>query len=132
MCSRSASLVREARLHAVVLVQGRRRYAPDLSALREGGVDPRLVIAALARSAGLLDAGVERVSAAELVGSFDIAKLPREPGVLRLFRPSGDRELAIAAFGDRLALMLPSQHHGAAEAGQVATRVLVVDTADIP
>jgi glutamyl-tRNA synthetase len=62
----------------------KRHGAPDLSALREQQVDPRLVVAALARSAGLLPDEVERVSAAELLASFDVAKIPREPGVLTL------------------------------------------------
>jgi glutamyl-tRNA synthetase len=62
----------------------KRHGAPDLSALREAKVDSRLVVAALARSAGLLDAGIERVTPAELIPSFDVAKLPREPGVLDL------------------------------------------------
>src|SRR5690606_33142336 len=51
----------------------KRHGAPDLSALREADVDPRLVVAALARSAGLLDAAVERVSPSELISGFDLA-----------------------------------------------------------
>ncbi|MFO7563373.1 MAG: tRNA glutamyl-Q(34) synthetase GluQRS [Enhygromyxa sp.] len=62
----------------------KRHGAPDLSALREGGVDPRLVIAALARSAGLIDATIERITATELIAGFDLARVPREPGVLAL------------------------------------------------
>jgi glutamyl-tRNA synthetase len=61
----------------------KRHGAPDLSALREAKVDPRLVVAALARSAGLLDAELERVTPTELISSFDLAKLPREPGILQ-------------------------------------------------
>jgi glutamyl-tRNA synthetase len=60
----------------------KRHGAPDLSALREAGVDPRRVIAALARSARLIGDEVERVAAGELVASFDLAVIPREPGVL--------------------------------------------------
>ncbi|EDM80330.1 Glutamate--tRNA ligase [Plesiocystis pacifica SIR-1] len=62
----------------------KRHGAPDLSALREGGEDPRRVVAALARSAGLVGPGVERVSAQELIPDFDLAQVPREPGVLVL------------------------------------------------
>jgi len=68
----------------------KRHGAPDLSALREAGVDPRTVVAALARSAGLLDPtrhDHDRVTPAELIAGFDLAKLPREPGVLALDRP---------------------------------------------
>lgn len=43
------------------------------------------------------------------------------------FHPSGTRELAIAASGDRVAVMLPSQQHRAGH-GRVAVRVLVFDT----
>lgn len=53
----------------------KRHGAPDLTALREGGADPRAVVAALARSAGLLDAGVGRVSPAELVPDFEMARV---------------------------------------------------------
>lgn len=66
----------------------KRHGAPDLSALREAGIDPRRVIAALARSAGLLDDqgahAHEQLSADELIPSFDLAKLPRKPGILDL------------------------------------------------
>jgi glutamyl-tRNA synthetase len=62
----------------------KRHGAPDLSALREANVDPRLVIAALARSANLIDTAIDRVSPSELVPIFDLAKLPREPGLLQL------------------------------------------------
>ena len=40
---------------------------------------------------------------------------------------SGRRELGIAAYGDRVALLFPSQHHGAVE-GEVVMRMLVIDT----
>ncbi len=62
----------------------KRHGAPDLSALREADVDPRAVVAALARSANLIDAEVERLTASELIAGFDSAKIPREPGVLTL------------------------------------------------
>jgi glutamyl-tRNA synthetase len=66
----------------------KRHGAPDFSALREAKVDPRLIVAALARSAGLLEPelGVDRVTPRELVASFDLAKVPREPSVLELPR----------------------------------------------
>lgn len=40
---------------------------------------------------------------------------------------SGKRELGIAAYGDRVALLFPSQHHGAV-VGEVVMRLLVVNT----
>jgi glutamyl-tRNA synthetase len=60
----------------------KRHGAPDLSQLRERGVDPRLVVAVLARSAGLIGAEIDRVRAAELISSFDLATIGREPAVL--------------------------------------------------
>ena len=60
----------------------KRHGAPDLSALREAGVDPRTVVATLARSAGLIEPERASVSAAELVAEFELAKLPKTPGVL--------------------------------------------------
>ena len=53
----------------------KRHGAPDLSALREGGADPERVLAALAASAGLIDPSTRRVRAADLVASFDLAKV---------------------------------------------------------
>jgi glutamyl-tRNA synthetase len=58
----------------------KRHGAPDLSTLREGGADPQRVVAVLARSAGLVSATIERVSAAALVGDFDVARLKPGPG----------------------------------------------------
>jgi len=55
----------------------KRHGAPDLTALREGGADPRRVVAALARSAGLVGEGTEAVTPRELVADFDIAKVAR-------------------------------------------------------
>jgi glutamyl-tRNA synthetase len=62
----------------------KRHGAPDLSELRERGVDPRLVVAELARSAGLIGPEVERVQAAALIEGFDLRRVDREPAVLEL------------------------------------------------
>lgn len=59
----------------------KRHGAPDLSALREAGVDPRRVVAALARSAGLLDTQ-EQVRPHELLAGFELGQVAREPGPL--------------------------------------------------
>src|SRR5690606_7780753 len=68
----------------VPLLQGRdgeklskRHGAPDLGALRDAGVDPQRVVAALARSVGLLPEGVARVRPRALVGDFALAALRR-------------------------------------------------------
>lgn len=56
----------------------KRHGAPDLTSLREASVDPRLVVAALARSVGLIepnDPATERISPAELISGFDLAAL---------------------------------------------------------
>lgn len=53
----------------------KRHGAPDLSALREGGADPRRVVAALARSVGLVKDGATRVTPTDLVADFDVARL---------------------------------------------------------
>ena len=58
----------------------KRHGAPDLSALREGGADPQRVLAVLARSAGLVSPGIDRVSPADLVADFDVARLRSGPG----------------------------------------------------
>jgi glutamyl-tRNA synthetase len=60
----------------------KRHGAPDLSDLRERDVDPRLVVAVLARSAGLVGRDIDRVRAAELIPGFDLAAIGREPAVL--------------------------------------------------
>ena len=64
----------------------KRHGAPDLSALREQGVDPRVVVAALAHSAGLF--GPKRrpthVRPSELIAGFDLSLISREPGILSL------------------------------------------------
>jgi glutamyl-tRNA synthetase len=62
----------------------KRHGAPDLSQLRERGVDPRLVVAELARSAGLIGPEVERVQAVELIEGFELSRVGREPAVLEL------------------------------------------------
>lgn len=73
-------------LHAPLVVDetGRRlaKRAGDLSlaSLREAGVDPRAVVGWCAASAG--QEVPERVEAAEVVASFDLARLPLEPVVL--------------------------------------------------
>jgi len=58
----------------------KRRGGDTLADLREAGIDPRAVVAWAARSAGL-DAG-ERATPAELVGAFDLTRLPRTPVTL--------------------------------------------------
>lgn len=63
---------------------GKRHGAPDLTALRLGGADPQRVVAALARSVGLVGEGVSRVEPRALVADFDVARLPREDTVLEL------------------------------------------------
>lgn len=63
---------------------GKRHGAPDVTRLRQEGADPQHLVATLARSAGLVGAGVERVRPRELVGDFEIAALPREDSVLDL------------------------------------------------
>lgn len=55
---------------------GKRHGAPDLTALREGGADPQRVVAALARSVGLVGASVVRVRARALVADFDVTRIP--------------------------------------------------------
>ncbi|KIG14813.1 glutamyl-Q-tRNA synthetase [Enhygromyxa salina] len=62
----------------------KRHGAPDLSALRAAGVDPRRVVAALARSAGLLNPADqhEHVAPHELIASFDLRQVGRDPGPL--------------------------------------------------
>lgn len=57
----------------------KRHGAPDLSALRESGADPRAVVAALARSVGLLASDVERVAPRELVAGFLLESIEARP-----------------------------------------------------
>jgi glutamyl-tRNA synthetase len=63
----------------------KRHGAPDLGQLRERGSDPRQVVAILARSCDLLPRDLDpdlRVEPRELLPGFDLARLPREAGVL--------------------------------------------------
>lgn len=53
----------------------KRHGAPDVAALREAGVDPSRVVAALARSCGIIEGGCERISATALVDTADLARL---------------------------------------------------------
>lgn len=53
----------------------KRHGAPDLSALREGGADPKAVVAALARSANLVGEDCQRVTPHELVATFDRSQI---------------------------------------------------------
>jgi len=53
----------------------KRHGAPDLATLREAGVDPRRVVAKLARSCGLVGNDIGTVAARELVGGFDLERL---------------------------------------------------------
>jgi glutamyl-tRNA synthetase len=59
----------------------KRHGALSLGELRERGVDPRVVVALLARLSGL-EAGA-RVEARELVRGFTLERIPRAPAVLR-------------------------------------------------
>ena len=52
----------------------------SLQALREGGTDPRAVVAWAAKSCGI--AGVERITARVALINFALAKIPREPLIL--------------------------------------------------
>lgn len=63
---------------------GKRHGAPDLTRLRTEGADPQRVVAALARSVGLVGPTVARVEARALVGDFDVIRLPRHDTVLSL------------------------------------------------
>lgn len=62
----------------------KRHGAPELTELRRGGADPERAVAALARSVGLLPAGVDRVPARALVPDFDVSRLPAKDTVLDL------------------------------------------------
>lgn len=57
----------------------KRHGAPDLSALREGGVSPERVIAALARSVGLVGPEIRAIAASELISSFDLQVIRDSP-----------------------------------------------------
>lgn len=62
----------------------KRHGAPELAELRLGGADPQRVVAALARSVGLVPPGVSTVQAHELVRDFDPSRLPAHDTVLDL------------------------------------------------
>jgi glutamyl-tRNA synthetase len=63
----------------------KRHGAPDLSTLRTAGADPSRVVAALARSAGLVNERCTSVRAIDLVTDFDVARLrPGDGDVLDL------------------------------------------------
>lgn len=53
----------------------KRDGVPDVASLRESGVDPTRVVAALAASCGLVPPTTTRVTAGELVSSFDARRL---------------------------------------------------------
>jgi len=53
----------------------KRHGAPDLSALREGGIAPERVVALLAHSVGLLDGETAAISASELLSGFDLGSI---------------------------------------------------------
>jgi len=53
----------------------KRDGAPDLSAVREAGVAPEVVIAAVARSLGLVGPQVRRVMASELLADFELERV---------------------------------------------------------
>jgi glutamyl-tRNA synthetase len=59
----------------------KRHGAVSLRELRERGVPARAVVGWLASSAGLAEAG-EEVTPAELVGRFDLGRIPRDPQIL--------------------------------------------------
>jgi glutamyl-tRNA synthetase len=63
---------------------GKRHGARELAELRLGGVDPQRVVAALARSVGLVEASVVRVEARALVGGFDVSRVPAGDTVIDL------------------------------------------------
>lgn len=63
---------------------GKRHGAPDVTRLREDGADPQRLVATLARSAGLVGPGVQRVEPRSLVADFDVTRLPREDTILEL------------------------------------------------
>ncbi len=57
----------------------KRHGAPDVAALREASVDPKRVVAWLARSVGLVGEGVQRASADELVADFAVEAIEDRP-----------------------------------------------------
>jgi glutamyl-tRNA synthetase len=77
-------LVRYVHVPLVLDETGRRlaKREDDLSlqALREGGTDPRAIVAWAAKSCGI--AGAERITARVALINFALAKIPREPLIL--------------------------------------------------
>ena len=59
----------------------KRHGALSLGELRERGVDPRAVVGLLASLSGLAPPGA-RCAPEELIGGFDLARIPRSPAVL--------------------------------------------------
>ena len=53
----------------------KRHGAPDLSALREGGIAPERVVALLARSVGLVGPSRTMIQARELLAEFDLSQI---------------------------------------------------------
>jgi len=53
----------------------KRHGAPDLSALREGGIAPERVVALMARSVGLVDSARTMIQARELLDEFDLSRI---------------------------------------------------------
>jgi glutamyl-tRNA synthetase len=66
----------------VLSVDGRRlskrERAPSVSDYRAAGVPAECIVGLLGNTLGLVPAGVS-LSAAELVGAFDVERLPKEP-----------------------------------------------------
>ncbi|MEM6997058.1 MAG: tRNA glutamyl-Q(34) synthetase GluQRS [Myxococcota bacterium] len=54
---------------------GKRDGSPDLVTLRTGGAEPARIVAALARSCGLVPESVTRVTPRELVADFDLGRI---------------------------------------------------------
>lgn len=62
----------------------KRHGAPDVAALREGGADPRRVVAALARSCGLLGNDTRAIDASALLAGLDRTRLGERSAPLDL------------------------------------------------
>ncbi|MEZ4454719.1 MAG: tRNA glutamyl-Q(34) synthetase GluQRS [Nannocystaceae bacterium] len=67
----------------------KRHGAPDLSALREGGARPEVVVARLAASLGLVDPAVPAIAARDLVDGFDLARIRERGGEWHTLAPAG-------------------------------------------
>ncbi len=65
----------------------KRDGAPDLSDLREAGVDPKRVVAWLATSCGIVDPRVREISPGALVGTFDPSRVRADPTSLASLPP---------------------------------------------